>query len=289
MIGRRWFVPWLFLLPSLIILGLFYWWPIANTFILSFTNAHAIRGGTFTGLDNFIRLINDDFFHNALTNSGLFLLGVVPLLTFLPLFLAVLVNAKLPGISFFRTIFFSPVIASMVVAALLWSWMLRTDGLFNWILERLRIINEPISWLTDPSLALLSVLLVTTWKGLGYYMIIYLAGLQNIPEELHEAGRLDGAGAMRRFWSISVPVLRPTMVLVATLTAISAIKVFTEVFVLTGGGPRRASQTLVPYIYERGISGLETGYASAMSITLFLLVLVATLLAGRLTRRRAAA
>src|SRR5690625_2789733 len=129
MIGRRWFVPWLFLLPSLIILGLFYWWPIANTFILSFTNAHAVRGGTFTGLDNFVRLVNDTFFHNALMNSGLFLLGVVPLLTFLPLFLAVLVNAKLPGISFFRTIFFSPVIASMVVAALLWSWMLRTDGL----------------------------------------------------------------------------------------------------------------------------------------------------------------
>nr|WP_246211052.1 sugar ABC transporter permease [Phytoactinopolyspora alkaliphila] len=253
------------------------------------TDAHAIRGGSFTGLDNFVRLAGDPFFRNALKNSAVFTIGVVPLLVILPLLLAVLVNAKLPGMSFFRTVFFSPVVASMVVAALLWGWMLRSDGLFNWVLIRLQILNEPVGWLTDPALALISVMFVTVWKGLGYYMIIYLAGLQNVPEELHEAATVDGAGAFRRLWSITVPLLRPTMVLVATLAAISAIKVFTEVFVLTGGGPRRSSQTLVPYIYERGIVGLEMGYASAMSIVLFALVLVFTVLAGRLTRKRAQA
>jgi putative chitobiose transport system permease protein len=288
-IGRRWYVPWLFLLPSLAILGLFYWWPIANTGVLSFTDAHAIRGGSFIGLDNFIRLAGDPFFRNALQNSVVFALGVVPLLVFLPLFLAVLVNAKLPGMSFFRTVFFSPVVASMVVAALLWGWMLRSDGLFNWFLMQLKILNEPVGWLTDPTLALISVMFVTVWKGLGYYMIIYLAGLQNVPAELHEAAIVDGAGPIRRFWSITVPLLRPIMVLVGTLAAISAVKVFTEVFVLTGGGPRRASQTLVPYIYERGIVGLEMGYASAMSMVLFVLVLGLTLLAGRITRKRAQA
>jgi putative chitobiose transport system permease protein len=288
-IGRRWYVPWLFLLPSLAVLGLFYWWPIANTGVLSFTDAHAIRGGSFIGLDNFIRLAGDPFFRNALQNSVVFALGVVPLLVFLPLFLAVLVNAKLPGMSFFRTVFFSPVVASMVVAALLWGWMLRSDGLFNWFLMQLKILNEPVGWLTDPTLALISVMFVTVWKGLGYYMIIYLAGLQNVPAELHEAAIVDGAGPIRRFWSITVPLLRPIMVLVGTLAAISAVKVFTEVFVLTGGGPRRASQTLVPYIYERGIVGLEMGYASAMSMVLFVLVLGLTLLAGRITRKRAQA
>jgi multiple sugar transport system permease protein len=273
----------------LAILGLFYWWPIANTGVLSFTDAHAIRGGSFIGLDNFIRLAGDPFFRNALQNSVVFALGVVPLLVFLPLFLAVLVNAKLPGMSFFRTVFFSPVVASMVVAALLWGWMLRSDGLFNWFLMQLKILNEPVGWLTDPTLALISVMFVTVWKGLGYYMIIYLAGLQNVPAELHEAAIVDGAGPIRRFWSITVPLLRPIMVLVGTLAAISAVKVFTEVFVLTGGGPRRASQTLVPYIYERGIVGLEMGYASAMSMVLFVLVLGLTLLAGRITRKRAQA
>src|SRR5699024_3104348 len=199
MIGRRWFTPWLFLLPALAILGIFYWWPIANTMVLAFTDAHAIRGGSFNGLENFKRLFSDELFVNSLRNSFLFMIGVVPALVLLPLLLAVLANAKLPGMGFFRTVFFSPVVASMVVAALLCLWMLCTDDRVNWVFARLRVIYDSLGWLSDSKLALISVMVVTVWKGLGYYMIFYLAGLQNIPTQLYEAVKLDGANAIRSF------------------------------------------------------------------------------------------
>ncbi|MCC5948043.1 MAG: sugar ABC transporter permease [Nitriliruptoraceae bacterium] len=287
MIGRRWYTPWLFLAPSLLLLGVFLWWPVLNTTALAFTDTHTLRGGGFTGLDNLRRIMSDSFFWNALRNSLFFTIIVVPALTVLPLLLAILASAKLKGMTFFRVVFFSPVVASMVVAALIWGWMLRSDGLLNFVLERIGIINEPVRWLSDPSLVMISVAVVTIWKGLGYYMVIYIAGLQNIPKDLYEAAELDGAGPIRRFWSVTVPLIRPTMFLVGTLTALNAIKVFTEAFVLTGGGPNRASETLVLYIYQRGFSGLELGYASAMSLVLFVVVLGLTLIAQIWTRRRA--
>jgi putative chitobiose transport system permease protein len=286
-IGRRWYTPWLFLLPSLLLLGVFLWWPVLNTAFLAFTDTHTLRGGGFTGFENFRRIAEDPFFRNALGNSVLFTLIVLPALTVLPLLLALLVAEKLKGMTFFRVMFFSPVVASMVVAALIWGWLLRSDGLLNFVLERLQLINEPVRWLSDPSLVMISVALVTIWKGLGYYMVIYIAGLQNIPDDLYEAASLDGAGAIRRFWSVTVPLIRPTMLLVGTLAALNAIKVFTEAFVLTGGGPNRASETLVLYIYQRGFSGLELGYSSAMSLVLFVLVLGLTLLSQAVTRWRA--
>lgn len=289
MIGRRWSTPWLFLLPALAILGVFLWGPALNTAVLAFSNTRSLGGGEFTGLENFSRLVADADFRNALGHSLLYVLVVVPLLVALPLLLAVLVDTKLPLNSFFRVVFFSPVVASMVVVALIWDWVLRSDGLFNYVLQRLQLINEPVGWLTDPQLALFSVMAVTVWKGLGYYMVIYLAGLQNVSRELYDASKVDGAGPIRRFRSITIPLLRPTMVLVGALASVSALKVFTEVFVLTGGGPARASQTLVPYIYERGITpGLELGYASAMSLVLFLLVLAFSLAGQRLSREHAA-
>ncbi len=287
MIGRRWYTPWLFLAPSLVLLTVFMWWPVVNTAALSFTDTHTLRGGGFTGLDNFRRIAGDDFFWNALGNTALFTVIVTPALVVLPLLIAILVSAKLKGMTFFRVVFFSPVVASMVVAALIWGWMLRSDGLVNFVLDRLGVINEPLRWLSDPALVMISVSIVTIWKGLGYYMVIYIAGLQNIPQDLYEAAALDGAGPIRRLWSITLPLMRPTMVLVGTLVTLNAVKVFTEAFVLTGGGPNRASETLVLYIYQRGFSGLELGYSSAMSLVLFVVVLGLTLLSQIVTRRRA--
>ena len=282
MIGRRWYVPWLFLLPSLIILGAFLWLPTLNTSILAFTNTEAIGGGEFTGLENFQRLVADEDFWNSLINSLIYLVGIVPFLVALPLLIAVLVNTHLPGATFFRVMFFTPVVASMVVVALVWDWMLQSRGMFNFILQQLQIINEPVGWLTNPQLALFSVMGVTVWKGLGYYMVLYLAGLQNIDPQLYEAAKIDGAGVLRRLWSITVPLLRPTMLLVAAVSAINALKVFTEVYVMTGGGPNRASETLVLYIFRTGITpGLEIGYASAMSLVLFIVVLGFSLLNQR--------
>ncbi len=287
MIGRRWYTPWLFLAPSLALLAVFMWWPVVNTAALSFTDTHTLRGGSFTGLENFRRIAGDSFFWNALGNTALFAIIVTPALVVLPLLVAILASAKLKGMTFFRVVFFSPVVASMVVAALIWGWMLRSDGLVNYVLDWLGVINEPLRWLSDPALVMVSVSIVTIWKGLGYYMVIYIAGLQNIPQDLYEAAALDGAGPIRRFWSITVPLMRPTMVLVGTLVVLNAVKVFTEAFVLTGGGPNRASETLVLYIYQRGFSGLELGYSSAMSLVLFVVVLGLTLLSQIVTRRRA--
>ena len=282
MVGRRWYTPWLFLLPSLIVLGTFLWGPAVNTAVLAFTNTRSIGGGEFTGLENFVRLAQDADFRAALWNSVQYALVVVPALVVLPLLLAVLVNTKLPGTGFFRTVYFSPVVASMVVVALIFDWILRSDGLLNWVLLQLRVVNEPVGWLTDPQVALFSVMLVTIWKGLGYYMVIFLAGLQNIPTELYDASKVDGAGAFRRLISVTVPLLAPTIVLVGSLAAINALKVFTEVYVMTGGGPFGATETLVLYIYETGITpGLELGYASSMSLVLFVFVLILSILSQR--------
>lgn len=289
MVGRRWYTPWLFMLPSLVVLGVFLWGPAINTAILAFTNTRAIGGGEFTGLENFARLAEDQYFRNSLVNSVEYVVVVVPLLVALPLLIAILVNTQLPGTSFFRAMYFTPVVASMVVVALIWDWVLQTNGLFNFVLQQLRIINQPVGWLTEPQLALFSVMAVTVWKGLGYYMVLYLAGLQNINPELYEAAKVDGARALRRLWAITIPLLRPTMVLVGALTAINALKVFTEVYIMTGGGPNRASETLVLYIFQRGITpGLELGYASAMSLVLFIMVLVFSIMSQWVTRRESA-
>lgn len=283
MVGRRWYVPWMFLLPSLLVLLVFLWGPALNTSVLAFSDATALGGGELTGLENFRRLAADDEFLNAIGNTLRFMAFTVPLLVMLPLLLALLVDSKMPGMGFFRTVFFTPVVASMVVVALIWDWMLRSDGLVNFVLERLQVINEPVGWLTDPQLVIFSIGVVTVWKGLGYYMVLYLAGLQNISGDVYEASKVDGAGPIRTLWSITIPLMAPTMVLVGSLSAISALKVFTEVFVMTGGGPNRASETLVLYIFESGITpGQELGYASAMSLVLFAVVLVFSLLSQRL-------
>lgn len=288
MIGRRWYVPWLFLSPALLITAAMTWGPLANTGVLAFTDAQALGGGQFTGTENFRRLAEDSEFFRALGNTGLYLVVVVPALVVLPLLLAQLVHAKVPGIGAFRAVFYSPVIASMVVVGLIWSWLLSSDGLVNAVLVKLRLIAEPLSFLTDATLLLFSCMLVTVWKGLGYYMVIYLAALSNVPRELHEAARVDGAGAVRRFLSVTVPTVRPTMLLVGTLSAISATKVFAEIYVMSSGtaGPGGQAKSIVYYIREigLGIDG-EVGYASAMSLVLFVGTIGLSVLALVLRRR----
>ncbi|MFC7547886.1 carbohydrate ABC transporter permease [Plantactinospora sp. GCM10030261] len=288
MIGRRWYVPWLFLAPALAITGLMIWGPLANTGVLAFTDARALGGGQFTGLENFRKLAGDTEFFRALGNTALYIVVVVPALVALPLLLAQLVHAKLPGIGAFRAVFYSPVIASMVVVGLIWSWLLSSEGLVNAVLVKLRLVAEPLPFLTDSTLLLLSAMLVTIWKGLGYYMVIYLAALSNVPNDLHEAAKVDGAGPVRRFLSVTVPTVRPTMLLVGTLSAIAAAKVFAEVYVLSSGtaGPGGQAKSIVYYIREVGLGvGGEIGYASAMSLVLFVGTLGLSVLA-LVARRR---
>jgi len=281
----------LLLAPALVVTAVFHLGPFANTVVLAFTDARALGGGTFTGLENFQRLVLDGDFWLALRNTVLYVVVVVPLLVALPLLLAVLVERRLPGIGFFRAVFYSPVVASMVVVGLIWTWLLSSDGLVNWLLRSLQVVQEPLPFLTDSTLLLFSCMAVTVWKGLGYYMVVYLAALGNVPRELHEAAQVDGAGAARRFLSVTVPSVRPTMVLVGVLASIAAMKVFAEVYVLSGGGggPGGEARTLVFTIREVGLGlGGEVGYASAMSLALFLLTLGFSALYLRLNREEAA-
>lgn len=287
MTSRRRLTPWLFLAPALLVATVFHLWPFANTIVLSFTDAKALGGGEFTGLANFSRLVDDARFWQSFGNTALYLVVVVPLLVALPLLLAVLVEKRIAGIGFFRAVFYSPVVASMVVVGLIWTWMLSSDGMVNWVLRSLRLVSEPVPFLTDSTLLLFSCMLVTVWKGLGYYMVVYLAALGNVPRELHEAAQMDGAGVVRRFWSVTVPSVRPTMVLVGVLASIAAMKVFAEVYVISNGtaGPGGEARTLVYTIREVGLGlGGEVGYASAMSLALFVFTLAFSILFLRVNR-----
>jgi putative chitobiose transport system permease protein len=284
---RRHRTPWLFLAPALAVALIFHVWPFLNTVLLAFTDARMLGGGNFTGLNNLTRLMEDDSFWRSFRNTGLYMLVVVPLLIALPLLLAVLVQPKLPAVGTFRAVFYSPVVAPMVVVGLIWSWMLSSDGLVNATLQGLNVVSEPLPFLTDSRLLLLSCMLVTVWKGLGYYMVIYLAALGNVPSELHEAAQMDGAGAARRFLSVTVPCVRPTMVLIGLLSSIAAMKVFSEVYVMSNGtaGAGGRASTLVYTIREVGLGlGGEVGYASAMSLALFLFTLAFTILYTRANR-----
>ncbi|RSS72276.1 carbohydrate ABC transporter permease [Streptomyces sp. WAC06614] len=284
---RAGWTPYLFLAPGLVTVTLFSLWPFVNTVVLSLTDARILRGGRFVGLDNYARALSDDDFWLATGNSVLYLVVVVPLLVLLPLALAVLVQDRIPGIGLFRSAYYTPVIASAVVVGLIWQWVLRSDGLVNTVLQRLRVVAEPVPFLTDSRLLLCSAMLVTVWKGLGYYMVFYLAALGNVPASLHEAAALDGAGAVRRFFSITIPQVKPMMLLVGTLSAVSALRVFTEIYILGGesGGPGGGARTL-PFLIRQvglGFAG-ETGYAAAISVLLFLLTLVFSLLGRRLSQ-----
>jgi multiple sugar transport system permease protein len=286
---RRWWLPWLWTAPAIACAVVFGVFPFLNTVLLSFTNAKPL-GGTagFVGLDNYTRMLQDDDFWLATRNSILYAVIVVPLMVLLPLMLAVLVEKNLPGIGFFRSAFYTPVLASSVVVGLSWQWLLADDGLVNTWLQKAHLIRSAIPFLSDSWLILLSAMGLTLWKGLGWYMVFYLAALGNVPKELHEAAQMDGAGAVRRFWHITIPGVRQAMMLVGTLTGIGSLRVFTEIYMLgsSTGGPGGADRTLPFYIRDVGLDPItgNAGYGSAVSVALFALTLGLTLLAQRLTK-----
>ncbi|MGW3039727.1 carbohydrate ABC transporter permease [Kitasatospora sp. NPDC001159] len=290
MTHRRWFTPWLLAGPAIVWLAVFNLWPAVNTVILSLTNAKPLGGGQFTGLENYGRLLDDDQLADALLNSIVFMLVCLPLLTVLPLLLALLVQRRIPGITFFRTAFYTPVIASAVVVALIWGWVLDDRGLVNGLLQQSGLAGSPVSFLTDRWLLLFSAIALTVWKGLGYYMVIYLSALANVPRELHEAAAVDGASQVRRFWHVTLPGVRPTMVLISALISVSSLRVFSELYVLSNGqggpGGRDMSVVMLIQMYSRGFNG-HLGYASALSLLLFAVTLGPMLFLMRLNRKAA--
>lgn len=284
---RQRLTPYLFLLPALVLLGLTVFYPALQAFFLSFTRYEydITQPPVWIGLENFQRLLGDRIFWKTLGNTLIYLVGVVPILVMLPLGLAILVNQTIPGIRWFRAAYYTPVVISMVVAGIAWRWLYAEKGLFNQVLTALHLSTEGIPWLTSPKFALFSVMVVTIWKGLGYYMVIYLAGLQSIPADLYEAGAIDGSDGWRKHWDITVPLMRPYLLLVAVISAISATKVFEEVYIMTQGGPRSSSKTLVYYVYESAFQDLEISYACTIGLVMFLLILALSVLRLAISRQ----
>lgn len=269
---------WAFLTPALVLLSLSVLIPALMALLLSVTRTglDVSEPLHFIGLENARRLILDPVFYRVLGTTLLYLVGVVPPIVLGSLALAVLVNRALPGIHVFRAAFYTPVLVSIVVAAIAFRWLYAENGLLNgWLAEALGR-SDPLGFLTDPRLALPSVMVVTLWKGLGYYMVIFLAGLQGIPSELYEAAALDGSVGWRRHWDITIPLLGPYVTLVGVISAIAATKVFEEVFLMTQGGPADSTRTLVYYVYDLALSELEISYACTVGLALFLLVMLLT-------------
>ncbi|UPM52510.1 carbohydrate ABC transporter permease [Gottfriedia acidiceleris] len=282
----RIFTPWLFLLPSILILGIFLIIPIIEAFKWSFLDYKIIAGtGEYVGLANFKEIFSDKDFWNALVNTLLFLLIVLPMNVFLPMILAVLVNQKIKGVSTFRILYYLPVITPMVVAALMWKMLYSQSGIISDLLVKLGVFHSPTNLLVQSTTALIAVSAITIWKGLGYYMIIFLAGLQSIPKDVYESSSIDGASIFQQFRSITVPMLTPSVTLVSVMTIISGMKVFEEIALTTGGGPSGATTTLVMYIYNKFMS-LHVSTASAAGLVLLLLAIGGSLLQMKLTSKR---
>ncbi len=289
--ARRWdgLTPYVFLLPALFILGLTVIWPALRAIYLSFTryDYDITQPPEWVGLENFKRLLTDEVFWQTLGNTLMYLVVVVPILVVLPLALAILVNQRIRGIRWFRAAYYTPVVISMVVAGIAWRWLYAETGLFNQVLAGLRLSEEGVPWLTSPEVALFSVMAVTVWKGLGYYMVIYLAGLQAIPAELYEAASIDGSDSWWRHLDITVPLMKPYLFLVAVISSIAATKVFEEVYIMTRGGPLNSSKTIVYYVYEQAFdpTNLDISYGCTVGLALFLLILALSILRLLLNRQ----
>ncbi|MBA7530264.1 Lactose transport system permease protein LacF [subsurface metagenome] len=281
---RETFAAWSFCAPPLFFLLLFLVTPFIIAFVISFTDQRLIPNPNlptqFIALRNFLRLFNSPSFHQALLNTFVFAVVVVPLQTFLALLLAVLVNQKLRFINLFRTIYFSPVVTTMVVVSIIWYFLYNPgEGLINQMISFISFGKlGPYNWLNDTALALPAIMILSVWQGVGFQMVIYLAGLQGIPDELYEAGRVDGANTWQQFWQITVPQLRNTTIFVIISTTILAFKLFTQVWVMTKGGPQGATKTIIVLLYEEGFKMLRVGYASAIGVLFFLIVLAVSLI-----------
>lgn len=269
--------PYLFLLPAVIVLIVFFFIPFFQTIGLSFFDySNNIYHAKFSGLQNYIDIIHNPIFYKVMLNTIIYLVAAVPILAIVPLFLAILINQKIRGITLYKILIYLPVIVSIVVAAIAFKWLYAEQGILNYVLSIFHI--NSIGWLTDPKYAIYSVIIVTIWKGIGYYMMIYLASLMSVPKELYEACDIDGAGFLRKHLTVTVPHLMPTIALVTTISSISAMKIFAEIYVMTKGGPLNSTKTIVYYIYEKAFENLDLGYASAMAVILLIIVMVFSLI-----------
>lgn len=278
--------PYLFLAPALFVIAVFFIIPIIAVIYFSFTDYNIVRPPEWAGLENYQRLVKDPILWQALVHSFIYLL-VTPVLIILSTLLAIVVNRKLVGIHAFRALYFIPVICGSIAVGIAWRMMLDTNGIINSLLLALGFLDEPIQWLAEPSMTLPIAMLLTIWLGLGYYMMIFLAGLQNIPEELYDAALIDGCNGWQKHWYVSIPGLRPQITFVAVISSLAALQVFNEIFTLTGGlgGILNSGVTMVFYLWRQAFRLNHAGYASAIAIVLLVITLAFSLLNIRLLER----
>ena len=270
-----------FLLPAFAVIFLFHVIPAFYAWYISFFRFDNLSPMIFTGFSNYARLLKDGMFWKSLFNTFYFAAGTIPLSIIISVFIAVLLNQKIRGLSFFRTAYFLPVITSMNAVAMVWLWIFQPDiGLLNYILGFFGVSR--INWLMDPVWAMPAVIMVSVWKNIGYNIIIFLVGLQTIPGEYYEAAQLDGAGDMQTFKNVTWPLLMPTVFFVTLISLINSFHTFTQIYMLTpDGGPLKSTSVIVFYLYENAFKNFDMGYASAISFVVFLITFVLTVLQNR--------
>ncbi len=282
---NRWHYAYLFIAPVLIFFGLFRVYPAVETLIFSFFKVEIVaRKYQWVGLKNFSLLLNDDSFIRAISNTFVYALYIVIISASLGLILAAMFNSNMKLGSLFKAVYFVPFITSTVAAAVVWGYLYEPRfGLFNIILKLLHL--PPRGWISSYKDALGSIIVFSIWKTLGYNLIIFIAGLQNIPETYYEAAVIDGAGPLTRFFRITIPLISPTIFFVIIYNTILSLKVFDQVFVLTAGGPADASTVVVLQIYNQAFLNYRFGYASSMAFVLFFIIMVITILQYSLSKK----
>lgn len=281
---RRNWSAYLFLTPGLIHFAIFTLFALGFAFYISFQKWNIVQPATFVGLENYLRLFRDARFHRAVGNTLLFMIGV-PLNLASGLAVALLLNTKVRGQAIFRTMFYIPVVTPLVVSSIIWKWVYQGDyGLLNYYLLKLGIIQEKIVWLANPDLALPALIIMGIWGGTGSTMVIYLAGLQSIPEEMYDSAKVDGANAFQRLIYVTIPLLAPTTFFLFVTSVIGTFQIFTQVYIMTNGGPLNRTTTIGYYLYEKAFRQLDMGYATAMAFALFAMIFVFTVLQMKFTR-----
>ncbi len=283
---RNTLIGWTFILPNFVGFALLTLVPVLTLFYMSFTAWNVFGKAPWVGLDNYARLLDDKSFRTALLNTLYYAVVHIPLTLVAALALAILLNRKMRGVAFFRTVAFFPYITSIVAIAVVWNLLFSPKyGPINQLLGLVGISPGP-GWTTSADWAMPAVMIVGTWREMGYYMLLFLAGLQTVPAELYEAARVDGATAWQRFWNVTIPCLRPTTFFVTVMLTIGSFKVFDLILVMTNGGPGQATLVLSQYVYQKGFVEFQFGYASAIAVVLFLLCIVVTIFQFLWNKRR---
>lgn len=273
--------PFLYLLIPMLLMGCFFVVPLVLSFKISlFDYSKSLYQPVFIGFENYQRLLGSESFWQALGNTVVLVVGIVPAMLVIPIGLALLVNGQLRGMAFFRALIYLPVIVSMVAVGITWKWLYAHDGIINAFLAYCHL--PTVDWLVNPDVALYAVMAVVVWKGVAYYMMMYLAQLQSVSHTLYEAATMDGANGLQKHWYVTLPHLQPTVLLVMIISTIGCLKIFTEMYVMTRGGPLGSTKTLVYYIYEQAFEHLNLGIASAAGFILMAILLGLSVLQIRL-------